>query len=159
VAHTANSPGKSANALPEIPNFQFHTPSPRPRGTSRLTGVSFEFVAKPDKAADATRRLPAAIQSGLEDLPSFAGSLVMVSGQEARLITVLIFWDDSGARKNFDRGVRRVRALLAPYLDRCLRTQEMRAHLPILQNPQASSIDSSVIAEESVAQGAIACIV
>lgn len=124
-----------------------------------LIAYSFEFVAKPEQAAEATLFLPAAIQSGLEDIAGFAGSLVMASDQEARLITVIIFWSGTEARHGCERSVRRVRALLAPYMDRCLRAQNLFAHLPKPQElqPEPSSIDNCFIGEESVAQEANVC--
>ncbi len=117
-------------------------------------------MAKPEQAASAVLNLPAAIHSGLEDVTGFAGTLVMVSDQEARLVTVIIFWQGSDARKSCAQSSRRVRALLAPYLDRCLRVQNMLAHLPITRelHTQPSSIDTRFIAEESVAQEGNVCV-
>jgi len=83
---------------------------------------------------------------------------VMVSDQEARLITAIIFWEGSEARRSGAQVVRRVRALLAPYLDRCLRVQNLLAHLPMPQNPQPSSIDTRYIADESIAEEANVCV-
>ena len=81
----------------------------------------FEFVAKPEQAAGAVLDLPAGIQTGLGDFAAFAGSLVMVSDLEARLLTVIIFWQRSETRRSCARSVRRV--FLGPYVDRCLRAQ------------------------------------
>jgi hypothetical protein len=126
---------------------------------SGLTAFSFEFVAKPEQAAGAPLFLPAAIQSGLEDIAGFAGSLVMVSDQEARLITVIIFWNGTEARRGCERSMRRVRALLAPYMDPCLRAQNLLAHFSARQEAfsQASSIDTCFISQESVVQEANIC--
>jgi hypothetical protein len=98
------------------------------------------------------------MQSGLEAVPGFAGSLVMVSDQEARLITVIIFWEGSEGRRSCSQSARHVRALVAPYLDRCLRAQNLLAHLPMLRNSQASSIDTRFITEESIAGEANVCV-
>ena len=154
----ASSLGKSVTAFPDVSDLQCKVESPIAHAKG-LTAFSFEFVAKPEQAAGATLFLPAALQSGLQDVPGFAGSLVMVSDQEARLITVIIFWDGSEAGRNLDWGVRRVRALLAPYLDRCLRAQNLLAHFPAPQDrySQASSIDTSLITDESIAQEANVC--
>jgi hypothetical protein len=92
---------------------------------TRFTASSFEFVAKPEQAAKAVLDLPAGIPSGLEDFAGFAGSLVMVSDSEARSITVIIFCQGSEGRRSCARSVRRVRALLAPYVDRCWRAQNL----------------------------------
>ena len=51
-------------------------------------------------------------------------------------------------------------ALLAPYVDRCLRAQNLLAHLPAPQKiySQASSIDTHLIADDSIAQEANVCV-
>ncbi len=156
---------KSATAFPKASYPKFATELSRVRQTNELAAFSFEFVAKPEQAADATLLLPAAIQSGLEDVAGFAGSFVMVSDQEARLITVIVFWEGCEARRTGPQVARRVRALLAPYLDRCLRVQNLLAYFPARQGAfsqqdafsQASSIDTSLIAEESIAEEATIC--
>lgn len=157
VRHTSSSE-KSAVSFSGISD-RIRIESIIGRAANALTAFSFEFVAKPEQAAGATLSLPAAIQSGLEDVAGFAGSLVMVSDQEARLITVIIFWDGTDARRGCERSVRRVRALLAPYMDRCLRVQNLFAHLPKPQGLplESSSIDKCYINQESLAQEANVC--
>ena len=126
------------------------------RDSSHFTAFSFEFVAKPEHAAKAVLDLRAGIQSGLEDFAGFAGSLVMVSDLEARLITLIILWQGSQARRSCAQSARRVRALLAPYVDRCLRTQNLIGYLPSAQalTNRRSSIDTGIIASDSMAQEA-----
>jgi len=160
----ASSTGESLTGFPNISNRQSKLESPLPRSARGLFASSFEFVAKPEQARNAVQLLPGEIHSGLEDLAGFAGSVVMVSDQEARLISVILFWNpsESGngheASRSCERSVRRVRALLAPYLDRCVRVQNLFAHFP-QQEPysQASSIDTHLITEDSIAQEANVC--
>ncbi|HKW64530.1 MAG TPA: hypothetical protein VJN89_18400 [Candidatus Acidoferrum sp.] len=158
-ARFTSSSEESVASFPAISNTECRVEGPIAPAANAFTAFSFEFVAKPEQAVDATLLLPAAIQSGLEDIAGFAGSLVMVSDHEARLITVIIFWSGTEARRNCERSVRRVRALLAPYMDRCLRAQNMLAHLPASQDtyPQTGSIDNCYMGEESVAQEANVC--
>ncbi|HEX8765699.1 MAG TPA: hypothetical protein VF740_11095 [Candidatus Acidoferrum sp.] len=146
----------SSPAFSNTADARFKVEGPIARVTNRLTAFSFEFVAKPEQAASASLLLPAAIQSGLEEIAGFVGSLVMISDQEARLITVIIFWSGAEARRSCERSVRRVRALLAPYMDRCLRVHNFLAHAPKPRNPEteASSIDIHFITEESIAEEA-----
>ena len=158
-ARQSNSLEKSVASYPDVSAARFKLASPIVRAANGLTASSFEFVAKPEQARNALQLLPGEIHSGLEDMPGFSGSLVMVSDQEARLITAIIFWNGAEARRSCERSVRRVRTLLAPYLDRCLRTQNLFAHFPQRQEPysQASSIDTHLIAEDSIAQEANVC--
>ena len=163
-ARHSSSSENSIAAFPSIPGRNIsgarcQVAAPAARSASGFTAFSLEFVAKPEQAAAAPLFLPAAMQSGLQDIAGFAGSLVMVSGQEARLITVIVFWSGTEARHS-ERSVRRVRALLAPYVDRCLRAQNLLAHLPAPQKiySQASSIDTHLIADDSIAQEANVCV-
>ena len=155
-----NYAAKSVVPLSDLSDLKCNVEWPVARDSSYFTAFSFEFVAKPEQAAKAVLDLPTGIQSGLEDFAGFAGSLVMVSDLEARLITVIIFWQGSEARRSCAQSVRRVRALLAPYVDRCLREQKLLAHLPsrpVLSNGP-SSIDTDFIASNSSAQEADVCV-
>lgn len=151
-----NCAGKCVAPFPDLSDAKCNVEWPIARNSSRFTAFSFEFVAKPEQAAKAVLDLPVGIQSGLEDLAGFAGSLVMVSDLEARLITLIIFWQGSEARRSCAQSVRRVRALLAPYVDRCLRAQNLVGHLPSAQalTNRPSSIDTDIIASDSMAQEA-----
>jgi hypothetical protein len=101
-------------------------------GAPRLTALSVEFVAKPSEAHRVESAIPAALTGSLKEVAGFAGSLVMISDQEARLVTVVTLWTGEDRLKYRDRNMRWVQALLAPYLDRCLRVRSMVAHLPAL---------------------------
>jgi hypothetical protein len=97
-----------------------------------VTALSVEFVAQPQEAHRVQAAIPAALAGALKDLNGFAGCLVMISDQEARLVTVITLWAGSDRAKCCSQNVRWVKALLKPYLDRCLRVQTMVAHLPVL---------------------------
>ena len=159
-ARPISSAGKFVAAFPDVSDLPSKIVSPIARAGSGLTAFSFEFVAKPEQAGSAVRILPGEIHSGLEDLAGFLGSLVMVSDQEARLITVIVFWSGAEARRSCERSLRRVHALLAPYLDRCLRVQNLLAHFPAEQEgySQASSIDTRLITDDSIVQEANVCV-
>ncbi len=101
-----------------------------------MAALTVEFVAKPQEAHRVEATIPAAIAGALKDVDGFAGCLVMVSHHEARLVTVVTFWAGNDRAKCCSQNVRWVHALLAPYLDRCLRVQTMAAHLPVLPMSQ-----------------------
>ncbi len=77
--------------------------------------------------------IPAAIAGALKDVTGFAGCLVMISDQEARLVTVITLWSGNERVKCCRENVRWVNALLTPYLDRRIRVQTMVAHLPVIR--------------------------
>ena len=117
-------------------------------GNSQVTALSIEFVAKPHEAHRAQLAIPPALAGAFEEVTGFAGCLVMVSDQEARLLTVLTLWSGHGRQNLCNENLRWVRALLAPYLDRCLRVQILNAHLPAL----AASLTSPAAADDPFAQ-------
>ena len=116
-------------------------PQPPANGTSGATSVtavtavtalSIEFVAKPQEAHRVEAAIPAALAGALKDVTGFAGCLVMISDQEARLATVVTLWAGDDRANRCSQNARWVHALLKPYLDLCLRVRTMVAHLPLL---------------------------
>jgi hypothetical protein len=107
-------------------------PAHGPSAPPPVTALSIEFVAKPEEAHGVEAAIPAAVAGALKDVTGFAGCLVMISDHEARLVTVVTLWAGNDRAKHCSQNVRWVKALLVPYLDRCLRVQTMVAHLPVL---------------------------
>jgi hypothetical protein len=103
--------------------------------SSRITALSIEFVAKPNEAHKIHAALPAAIDGALGEVAGFAGSFVMIANHEARLVTVVTLWSGEDRMQRCNENVRWVRALLAPYLDRCLRVQTLAAFVPAAAQP------------------------
>ena len=118
-------------------------PSPGIPGAPPLAALSVEFVAQPQETHGVETAIPAAIAGALGEVTGFAGCLVMIADQEARLVTVVTLWSGEDRVKRRSQNVRRVRALLAPYLDRCLRVQTMVAHLPVLPVIRSETIAAS----------------
>lgn len=141
------NPRNSGSPLPNpsLTNTGFGSPAPNP---CRTIALSIEFVAKPEKAKSAPAFLPKALLGALKDVGGFAGCVVLCSDQEARLITVLTFWTGSDCHLRCAENVRWVRALLASYIDRCLRVQTLLAHAPLTSEPVAP-MDQVEIDEET----------
>jgi hypothetical protein len=87
-------------------------------------------VAKPSEAHKIHTALPAAIHGALGEVAGFAGCFVMIANHEARLVTVVTLWSGEDRMQRCSENERWVRALLAPYLDRCLRAQTMATFAP-----------------------------
>ena len=137
--------------------MHFRTGFPGVDAAPATAVLSLEFVARPENARSAPLFLPGDIQTGLGDVPGFAGSLVLVADHEPRLITVVIFWNGSDGQQNCSHSIRRVRALLAPYLDRSLRLQTMMAHVPEPRgmSPETNSGETGFILRENSIQEAV----
>jgi hypothetical protein len=131
-----------------------------------VTALSVEFVAKPQDAHRVEAAIPAAIAGALKGVAGFAGCLVMISDQEARLVTVVTLWAGDERVKRCGQNVRWVQALLEPYLDRCLRVQTMVAHLPVLPmlhflptiQPEANPVDDCSVVEELAPEDETVCV-
>jgi hypothetical protein len=121
---------KVAHPFSERPGWKPELRSKGP-GVPSMTALRMEFVAKPQEAHRVGAAIPAAISSALNNVDGFAGCLVMISDQEARLVTVVTLWAGDGRAKRCRQNVPGLQALLAPYVDRCLRVQTMLAHLPV----------------------------
>jgi hypothetical protein len=139
-----NSPGNPESTLTGIAR------------TSRVTALNVEFVARPQEAQRAESAIPKAIAGALKDVTGFVGCLVMISDQEARLVTVVTLWAGEDRAKRCRENLRWVNALLAPYVDRCLRVQTMVACLPV--SPAAgretnSAEECFMVQEQSSTEG------
>jgi hypothetical protein len=95
---------------------------------SQIAGLSIEFVAKPNEAQNVQASLAAAIQGALDQVAGFTGSFVFVANHEARLVTVITLWSGEDRMQRCNENLRWVRALVAPYQDRCLRVQTLSAY-------------------------------
>lgn len=113
---------------------------------SRAAGISavcIEFVVKPHETQRAATEVPHAIARALKYVTGFAGCLVMILDQEARLVTVVTFWKGEDRLRRCSQNAGCVQALLAPYLDRRLRVQTMVAHLHTLGMIRPEAVDVS----------------
>jgi len=142
------------------------TTSPATSGFPPVTALSVEFVAKPQEARRVQAAIPGALASALKDVNGFAGCLVMISDQEARLVTVVTLWAGNDRAKYCSQNTRWVHALLKPYLDRCLRVQTMVAHLPVLpmldflpaMEPRTNASEECSMMQDHISEDETVCI-
>jgi hypothetical protein len=141
--------------------MQSCSPKVSATGNSQVTALNIEFVAKPHEAHRAQLAIPSALAAAFKEVTGFAGCLVMVSDQEARLLTVVTLWRGQERQKLPNENLRWVRALLAPYLDRCLRVQTLNAHLPALPEifPSLDAVENSSVTLDPSAEEETACVV
>jgi hypothetical protein len=144
VRHS-NPANKVAFPFPRASATASHPPKVSATSNFQVTALSIEFVAKPDEAHRAQLAIPSALVGALKEATGFAGCLVMVSHQEARLLTVVTLWSGEERQKLCNENLRWVRAILATYLDRCLRVQILNAHLPL----PAASLPAPGVADDS----------
>jgi len=88
-----------------------------------------EFVALPGKAELLQSVIPEAMRKTIGNSRSFSGCMVLVSEEEARLVTVITLWTGRNRLEQCNENAKQVKALLAPYVDRFLRTRRLAAFL------------------------------
>ena len=99
------------------------TPAPE------VVALGVEFVALPGKAALLQSAIPEAVRDTIGNSRSFAGCMVLVSEEEARLVTVITLWTGRDRIEQCNENAKQVKKLLAPYVDRFLRTRRLAAFL------------------------------
>jgi hypothetical protein len=146
--------------FPQTTTLKQHPLANGTSGAPPVTALSVEFVAKPQEAHRVEAAIPAAIAGALKEVAGFAGCLVMVSDQEARLVTVVTLWAGNDRANCCSQNVRWVHALLKPYLDRCLRVQTMVAHLPVFPmiRPETNPAGECSILQELVSEDETVCV-
>ena len=97
--------------------------------TPDVFALAADFVSWPGKAEELQTVLPEAIRNAFDGSANFSGCMVLVSEQEARLVTVITLWKGKGRTKHCNENSKRIEQLLKPYVDRWLRTRRLAAFL------------------------------
>src|SRR5256885_10268508 len=92
--------------------------------------LRIESVAKQQESYRLQAAVSATIDEGLGDVYGFCGCLVMLSNQQARLVTVITFWTGRDHDTRCANSAEWVQKLLLPYLDHCLCVRSFNARLP-----------------------------
>jgi hypothetical protein len=90
-----------------------------------FTALSVEFVAMPGFAQMVRETIPTDLEEAFRDVDGYAGCMILTSDQEARLVTVVTLWSGAERGKRCHENAKWVKALLAPCVDRWLRTQTL----------------------------------
>jgi len=101
--------------------------------TPEVIAHGVEFVALPGTAANLLRAIPESMRNTLGHSRSFSGCMVLVSEEEARLVTVITLWTGRNRFEQCNENSKQVKKLLAPYVDRFLRTRRLVACLSTKQ--------------------------
>ncbi len=97
-----------------------------------VSAHTVQFVASPFKTQKLKSLLPVAIREALRLNSGFAGCMVMISDQEARLVTVVTLWTGKERARCCSENAARVKELLSPYVDHWLRAEHHLAHFSML---------------------------
>jgi hypothetical protein len=86
-----------------------------------LYAYGVEFVTLPGESDKLRTEIPFLVRAANEKSRGFSGCLVLVSEQEARLVTVITLWMTRDGEKECHE--KRLKRQLEPYVDRWLRTR------------------------------------
>lgn len=106
--------------------------APTPAQAYDLSTHCVQFVASPGKTLKLQSTLPATIREALRVAPGFAGCMVMVSDQEARLVTVVTLWTGKERAHHCTNHAAQVKKLLSPFVDNWLRSDTHLANFSML---------------------------
>jgi hypothetical protein len=102
------------------------------KSTPQVLSHSVEFVALPGRTEKLCTEIPLAMQKAYGNSESFAGCIVLVSEQEARLMTVLTLWNGADPANASDDSLESLKRLLEPHVDSWMRTRRFISLLSVL---------------------------
>lgn len=112
----------------ERPNLVPRTPA----RAYDISARSVQFVASPERTRELQAALPARIHAAFDLVPAFAGCMVMISDQEARLVTVVTLWGGRERARHCNENSDCLKKLLSPFVDHWLRSENHLAHFSML---------------------------
>src|SRR5215469_5082693 len=91
--------------------------------TSAVVALHLDFVAKPDGAGELNRELGSVLKKAGLFEEGLETGLLLVSDREARLVTLLTFWDARRFALKREQRIAWMQKLLAPFADGPVRAQ------------------------------------
>jgi hypothetical protein len=90
--------------------------------TPQVVAQSQEFVTLPGVSNELQKLIPAALRTASCRSGDFLGCMVLISEQEARLVTVITLWTATAKTEHVRRNSAVLQDLLEPYVDRWTRS-------------------------------------
>jgi hypothetical protein len=89
----------------------------------RVFSQTLEFVALPGRTEKLCREIPLAMREANAQSKNFAGCIVLISEEEARLVTVITLWTGKDHLKACSDSLDQLKSLLEPHVDTWMRTR------------------------------------
>jgi hypothetical protein len=130
----------------ELPGSAVHSGEHNPTTMKVASGVvalHLDFVAKPDGARELNRELGSVlkraglVQEGLET------GLLLISDREARLVTLLTFWDAERFASDRERRIEWMQKLLMPFADGPVRAQTSTPRFVLAESVVGFALEKS----------------
>jgi len=127
--------------------------NPTMKMASAVVALHLDFVAKPNGTRELNRELGSVlkkaglVQEGLET------GLLLVSDREARLVTLLTFWEAERFVSRREQRIAWMQKLLAPFADGPVRAQTSTPRLVLAESPARFGLErSAALRTEVLAQ-------
>ena len=116
-----------------------------------VVALQLDFVAKPEGTTELNRQLGILLERAGLVREGLETALLLVSDREARLVTLLTFWDTSRFSVGREQRIACMQKLLSPFSDGPLRVQTCAPQL-VLSEPSAALAMKRPAAAASLAQ-------
>src|SRR5581483_1103266 len=103
-----------------VQNKVRNSPMPGAGTGERIASLRADFVARPEAIGGVREGIEKRISAMWGQEGGFLNGLVLVSDQEARLTTLITFWEERALERSLDQKLRHLKKILHPYADRCL---------------------------------------
>jgi len=112
---------------------------------SGLVALHLDFVAKPDGAGELNRELGLMLNHAGLAAEGLESALLLVSDREARLVTLLTFWDARRFATGREQRIAWMQKLLAAFADGPVRAQTSTPRFVLAEQAMEIAMDKSVL--------------
>ena len=107
-----------------------------------MVALHLEFVAKPNGSHDLTGEVTSAIEDAQLENEGLEASLLLVCDREARLVTLLTFWDRSRFLADRESRIAWMQKLLAPFADGTVRAHTSRPRFVAQEGDELPAVEA-----------------
>ena len=135
--HSKYSPRNTE--IPKGTGLSLNVPAP-----AGVVALHLDFVAKPEGARELNSLVGAVLEEAGLAKEGLETALLLVSDREARLVTLLTFWDVGRFANARERRIAWMQKLLAPFADGPVRAQTSTPQLVLAESPVRFDAEKSV---------------
>ena len=121
-------------------------------GVPRTVALHFDFVARPNGSRDLASELALTLEDARLGNEGLEASLLLVSDREARLVTLLTFWDARRFRAAREPRIAWMQKLLAPFADGSIRAHSSLPQFLTDAVPVEAAVKPPGLGERTVEQ-------
>jgi len=120
--------------------------------TSGVVALHLDFVAKPEGTRELNSLVGAVLKEGGLVKEGLETAVLLVSDREARLVTLLTFWDAGRFANARERRIAWMQKLLAPFADGSIRAQTSTPRFVLAESSADFGMDNQSHREHGAAE-------